>query len=366
MRIRALLATALLAAVVNAIPAIAATPEVATAATHEVKVRDSFFEPQQTFVDIGDTVTWDGGGFRPHTVTSDTKLFDSGKMGPSDEFSFRFRKKGKYYYHCKLHGAAKKGMWGVIVVGDLPEDKRDKLVVPDDYSTIQEAVTAAKPGATIVIRPGRYAEDVVVETDGLVIRGVDRFRTVLDGKGSMATGIHVTGNGVSVKNLTVTNYVDTGIRLEEVENFSVHSVDLIGNRTFGIASLGSHGGSIKNSFAWGSGEAGVHAGRCFACGILIDDVRSEMNMLGVELVNATGITVRNSRLKRNGVGLLAHSSSSVGDAPGRGLFLFGNSVVDNNERQIPPEGMAQTYGFPLGTGIWARRCQEHNGAREQP
>ena len=350
MRLKCLPAIFLLAALMPVIPASAGAQE--AAGTHEVKVRDNSFQPQQILVDVGDTVTWKGGGFRPHTVTSDTKLFDSGRMSSSDEFSFTFRKKGKYYYHCTLHGAAKKGMWGVIVVGDLPKDERDKVLVPDDYPTIQEAVAAAKPGAAIVVHPGRYEEEVVVETDGLVIRGVDRFRTVLDGKGSIETGIHVTGDGVSVKNLTVTNYTDAGIRLEDAGDFAVRSVDLIDNRTFGLASIGSHGGSIKKSFAWGSGEAGILVGRCFACGVLVDDVRTKMNVLGVEVVNATGVTVRNSRLVQNGIGLLAHSSASIAGAPGRGLFLFGNSMSENNQQQIPPAGMAQTYGLPFGTGIW--------------
>ena len=344
MRVKAVLAAALLAAVVHSIPA--------AAAAHEVKVRDNVFEPQQMFIDVGDTVVWDGGGFRPHTVTSDSKLFDSGRMNAADEFSFTFRKKGKYYYHCKLHGAAKKGMWGVVVVGDLPKDTRHKLLVPDDYPTVQEAVTAAKPGAAVVIRPGRYSEDVVVETDGITIRGIDRFRTVLDGKGSNQTGIKVTGNRVSVKNLTVANYTDTGIRLDGADDFVVRGVDLLGNRTFGMSAFSSHNGSITNTFAWGSGEAGLRVGTCFACGILIDGIRSRKNMVGVEVVNATGVTVRDSVIADNGVGLLARSATSIDGAPGRGLFLFGNRVIENNEVQIPPAGVAETYGLPYGTGIW--------------
>ena len=344
MRVKAVIAAALLAAVVHSIPAVAAT--------HEVNIRDNVFEPQQMFIDVGDTVTWDGGGFRPHTVTSDTKLFDSGRMGAAGEFSFTFRKKGKYYYHCKLHGAAKKGMWGVIVVGDRPKDTRDRLLVPDDYPSVQEAVTAATPGAAVVIRPGRYSEEVVVETDDITIRGIDRFRTVLDGKAGIQTGIQIIGDGVSVKNLTVANYTDTGIRMDGVDDFVVRGVDLIGNRTFGVSAFGSHNGSITNTFAWGSGEAGIQVGRCFACGILIDGIRSKKNMLGVEVVNATGVTVRDSTIAYNGVGLLARSSASVDGAPGRGLFLFGNRVVENNEVQIPPAGMAETYGLPYGTGIW--------------
>jgi hypothetical protein len=203
-----------------------------------------------------------------------------------------------------------------------------------------------------LIRPGRYSEEVVVESDDITIRGIDRFRTVLDGEAALGTGIRVTGDGVSVKNLTATNYTDSGIRLDGVDDFDVGGVDLIGNRTYGVAATGSHNGTITNAFAWGSGEAGVHAGGCFACGILIDGIRSNQNMLGVELVNATGVTVRDSVVAHNGVGLLARSSTTGAGPPGRGLFLFDNRVVDNNEVQIPPAGMAETYGLPYGTGIW--------------
>lgn len=344
MRARFVLAIVLLAGLVPVIPALAAP--------YEVKVRDNFFDAQQIFVDVGDTVTWDGGGFRPHTVTSDTKLFDSGRMSASDEFSFTFRKKGKYYYHCKLHGTAKKGMWGVVIVGDLPKDRRKKIVVPDDYSTVQEAVSSAKPGAEVVIRPGRYSEEVVVDTEGLVIKGVDRFRSVLDGNGSARTGIRVVADGVTVKNLTVTEYTTAGISIEDAADFTVRHVDLIDNRTFGVAAIGSYGGSIKESFAWGSGGAGVHIASCYACGVLVDEVKSSTNVLGTEVVNATGVTVRDSHLVGNGIGLLAHSSASTNGTPGRGLFLFGNTLADNNEQQIPPAGVAQTHGLPFGTGIW--------------
>ncbi len=37
------------------------------------------------------------------------------------------------------------------------------IYVPDDYSTIQQAVNAAKDGDTIVVRDGVYVENVVVD-----------------------------------------------------------------------------------------------------------------------------------------------------------------------------------------------------------
>ena len=48
------------------------------------------------------------------------------------------------------------------------------LRVPDDYATIQSAVDEARPGDMVLVGPGVYRESVIVETDQIVIRGLDR------------------------------------------------------------------------------------------------------------------------------------------------------------------------------------------------
>ena len=44
-------------------------------------------------------------------------------------------------------------------------------VVPTDFSTIQDAVDAANPGDTILVRPGLYDENVSIDTDNLTVLG---------------------------------------------------------------------------------------------------------------------------------------------------------------------------------------------------
>ena len=63
------------------------------------------------------------------------------------------------------------------------------LNVPDDYATIQEAVDAAVPGDLVLIAEGTYNEQVTVETDDVVIRGVDRNKVILDGEYELDNGI---------------------------------------------------------------------------------------------------------------------------------------------------------------------------------
>jgi plastocyanin len=271
------------------------------AETFEVAIGDNFFAPQEIRIDVGDTVVWNGGGVRPHTMTSDDDLFDSGRMDASDQFSFTFDKKGSYFYHCTLHGNPQRGMWGVIVVGPPKLDKRHKLVVPTDYPTIQAAVDHARKRTVIVVRPGTYEESVVVSVPRITIRGVDRFRTVMDGRDLLPAGVTVTANNVVVKNLTVRNYTDSGILFDHVFGYTVARVDSIKNRRFGVRASNSYGGVIRDSFGWGSGDAPFHVDSCFGCGALVQNIRSEMNFTGFSAVNATGVTVRNSTFDGNGV-----------------------------------------------------------------
>jgi plastocyanin len=71
------------------------------------------FAPQNVDIAAGGTVNWTWGGSLPHTVTSDTGLFDSG-VRTSGTFSFTFAAPGTYNYFCAVHG--RNVMFGSVVV----------------------------------------------------------------------------------------------------------------------------------------------------------------------------------------------------------------------------------------------------------
>ena len=54
-------------------------------------------------VGVNNTVVWTNNDNMPHTVTSTTKLFDSGNMNPGDTFSYTFTSPGTYSYSCSYH-----------------------------------------------------------------------------------------------------------------------------------------------------------------------------------------------------------------------------------------------------------------------
>ena len=96
-------------------------------------------------------------------------------------------------------------MWMISV----PSAWAGTLVVDPEagpHATLAEAVEVAAPGDVIELAPGTYAERVVVRTDGLTIRGLDRQGVVLEASDPFAPGdgsLVLDGVGLQVEQLTI-------------------------------------------------------------------------------------------------------------------------------------------------------------------
>jgi plastocyanin len=90
------------------------------AATYQVTMRGTVFDPIELDMNAGDTVDWYQNDITEHTVTSDdfqddgvTPVFNSGEMEMEDHYFRQFDTPGTYTYYCIIHGH---GMSGTIVV----------------------------------------------------------------------------------------------------------------------------------------------------------------------------------------------------------------------------------------------------------
>lgn len=89
----------------------------------------------------------------------------------------------------------------LILTVNVKPVKAETITVPDDYSTIQEAINHASDGDTIFVRNGTYYENVVVNKT-VSILGENENATVIDGKGA-GTTVQVTGSNVTVNGFTI-------------------------------------------------------------------------------------------------------------------------------------------------------------------
>lgn len=69
----------------------------------EIEIANLAFSPATVTVAAGTTVTWTNKDSVPHTATSRTPLFDSGKLDGGGKFSYTFNQKGTFEYYCTFH-----------------------------------------------------------------------------------------------------------------------------------------------------------------------------------------------------------------------------------------------------------------------
>jgi|GEM_PF-5625972 len=179
---------------------------------------------------------------------------------------------------------------------------RPEVIVDNDgkshYDTLEAALEAARPGHTIVVRPGEYNESVSVDVDNLTIVGFGTGRTVVgaDSTGAVLTIANATN--VTVRSMTVEGGVrvsgdGSSVTLSSLtveEGVAIEGADLIGVRLEGLA---IEGGLELGSMANGS----------------LRDVR----VLDTD-VTGTGIQLRGT------IADLRIARSTVGDAE-RGIHL---------------------------------------------
>lgn len=72
-------------------------------AARTVVIENMQFNPPQMTVRVGERVVWVNRDLVPHTVTSTSKLFDSGSIASNGSWSFIPRKAGAYAYGCSFH-----------------------------------------------------------------------------------------------------------------------------------------------------------------------------------------------------------------------------------------------------------------------
>jgi hypothetical protein len=207
------------------------------------------------------------------------------------------------------------------------------LRVPDEHATIQAAVDAAEPGDLVLIAPGTYRESVWIDTERIVLRGLDRDTVVLDGGYELADGILVASDGVAIENLTVMRYRQNGVLISGafagprrrprsarsgygsagevvygmgdavVDGYRVSYVTAANNGLYGIYAFAARNGIFEHSYASGHPDSGFYVGQCRPCNALLRDLVAERNSIGYYGTNASGdVWVVRSVFRNNRLG----------------------------------------------------------------
>ncbi|MDG2211166.1 MAG: right-handed parallel beta-helix repeat-containing protein [Acidimicrobiales bacterium] len=243
-----------------------------------------------------------------------------------------------------------------MLAGDAGDPLPDALRVPDDYATIQDAVDDAVPGDLILIAPGTYYESVIVETDDIVIRGLDRNEVIIDGQHERPNGFIVFSDGVAIENLTSHSHTSNGIFFTGdygtdiiVDGYRASYVTTYNNGLYGLYAFNAQNGVFEHSYGSGHPDSGFYIGQCNPCNAVIDNVISEHNALGYSGTNASNnIVIMNSIFRHNRLGVVPNTLDSEELAPQGNITVVGNLVTDNGNEETPRRSADWDIGFGVG------------------
>ena len=332
-----------------------------------VRVIDNSYSPPIVRIKEGGKVRFNNWGNNPHNVVAVDESWGSYEEIPKGDYlDIKYENEGLYKYLCSFH-ASPDGEWGMVgsvVVGDIDYEaytnfsNKDVVSnftgkirhVPDSYETIQDAVNASNPGDLVLVKPGVYNEEVVVNVPSITIRGWDRNKTIIDGEFERGNGVLVAGvDGVVVENLTARNALLNGFYWATVEGYRGSYLTAYNNGDYGVYAFDAVDGVLDNSYASGSPDAGFYIGQCYPCDAIVDNVISENNGLGYSGTNSGGsLYITSSIFRNNKGGLAPNTLDSELLPPERETFIIGNLIENNNNNEAP--ATKSTY-LSFGNGV---------------
>jgi plastocyanin len=145
----------------------------AAVAAPAVTINDRGYDPSTIVVAPGGQVSWTNRGALPHTVTSDTGVFDSGTLMPKAGFSIAAPAAvGTYAYHCTFHAY----MQGTVVVSTLTLEGPRKAVAFNKVATLHGAAPGGAPGTPVTLQTLRAGTWTPVVTTALAADGTFHAR----------------------------------------------------------------------------------------------------------------------------------------------------------------------------------------------
>ena len=270
------------------------------------------------------------------------------------------------------------------------EAEAKTIVVPEDYSTIQEAIGNAADGDTVFVKNGVYPVDentTIVISKTLSLIGEDPANTVILGAFSMypdndvairLAAPNITISGFTIKNcriaIAIANYYaepyPSGCKIinnnivNNSEGIRPQRNDLLisGNNITGNSACGIAGSNAENIVIVGNNISGNGYGinigvsrNVTVCGNNISNNTRGLNLVyyGPYFVYGNNITenefgirfaegcnnatVCGNNVTQNGVGVVLLNFPNGGDVAfsGVGNTVFGNLFVDNSEQVLP-------------------------------
>ena len=235
--------------------------------------------------------------------------------------------------------------------------------------SIQAAVDAAKPGQTVLVKPGDYTE---THGGSAAVRITKPLKLIAESTasspvrilpgGSQRQGILVEPansgdpdvNGIEIKGFTVEGFQNNGIWLRHVNNFNIEGNTSINNLENGIWPTLSTNGEVKRNLSYGSLDSALWVEAVENVRVIDNELHTSPT--GLEVTVSNDVHMEGNVVYNNVVGIGLYPPPSAGlppsnwpSQPFRNWTVVNNFVYENN---LPNPTTGGSVGnLPPGGGI---------------
>ncbi len=254
-----------------------------------------------------------------------------------------------------LAAACATGLGAALSVALASSASASATIVVGPGQSIQAAVNLARPGDTVLVKPGVYHQSVQIRTDGIALRGSGDFPggTLIEPPKSAPktlcnsvfgpTGICILAKRVNAKTgavitpvrddavtaLQVAGFPANGVFGYGTDGLRVTRVVAVNDGDYGISRFVSTRTLFADDTAIGNHEAGFYVGDSPHADTVVRDDRAIGNQFGIFVRHARYVLVTGNRVTGNCQGILVLDDGQRGGAGN--AIVRGNSVFRNNK-----------------------------------
>lgn len=216
--------------------------------------------------------------------------------------------------------------------------------------SIQAVVDQAQPGDTVRVLPGTYHEEVLVQTESLILEGVveGSERAVLDGEGRLTTAIIGMGDYVTITGFRIVNYTSNGAQTLSVTGSIFRDLITEATGDYGIFPILSSDILVENCVVSGAVDTGIYVGQ--SRGIVIRQNETFANVSGIEIENSVDAQVEENYTHDNTAGILVFVLPGKTATEGSDTRVVNNRIENNNLANFARPEMTVAL-VPAGTGL---------------
>jgi parallel beta-helix repeat protein len=229
-------------------------------------------------------------------------------------------------------------------------------IVVNPGQSIQAAVDAANPGDTVLVRPGTYYQEVVIQTDRIKLQGsLAAIRPPLvDTSPCGQIAICVVGNidfntgeifgyvhGVTVTGFTVNGFANSGIFAYAADRTTFSNNTSLSNAAYGLVAFTTIYTTMFGNVARQNGEAGLYIGDSPVANASVHDNAAQANTFGILFRNSTAGTLQHNTITHNcgGIIVLADSPGPASNVNVLSNTVSGNTSACDSEDAGPVSGI---------------------------